>query len=133
MFSMITKKHLTDCTLNPFKPNEISLSYQLDQSISVLRVVGWCFSILFKFKKIILQANRGDPDQMLHYAMSDLGVHCLLCPIIRTLGLHEYGLKSTYTYVLVQKYENLYHNLSYLLAFCMITSRQQLRSCWEGQ
>ena len=34
---------------NPFKPNEISLSYQLDQSISVLRVVGAYFSFLFKF------------------------------------------------------------------------------------
>ena len=29
---------------NPFKPNEISHYYQLDQSISALRVVGWYFS-----------------------------------------------------------------------------------------
>ena len=34
---------------NPFKPNGISLSYQLDQSISMLRVVGWYFSFLFNF------------------------------------------------------------------------------------
>ena len=36
-----------------FKPNGISHSYQLDQSISVLSVVGWYFSFLIKnFKKI---------------------------------------------------------------------------------
>ena len=34
---------------NPFKQKEISHSYQLDQSISILRVVGWIFSSLFKF------------------------------------------------------------------------------------
>ena len=31
------------------KPNGVSHYYQLDQSISVLRVVGWCFLFLFKF------------------------------------------------------------------------------------
>ena len=35
--------------INPFMPNEISASYQLDESISFYRVVGWCFSFLFKF------------------------------------------------------------------------------------
>ena len=35
--------------LNPFKPNGIFQSYQLDRSISVLRDVGWYFSFLFKF------------------------------------------------------------------------------------
>ena len=30
--------------LNPFKPNGISHSYQLDQSISILRIVGQYFS-----------------------------------------------------------------------------------------
>ena len=34
--------------INPFKPNGISLSYKLDQSISVLRVTWWYFSYLFK-------------------------------------------------------------------------------------
>ena len=34
---------------NPFKPNGISHCYQLEQSISVLRDVGWYFSIFFKF------------------------------------------------------------------------------------
>ena len=28
---------------NPFKPNEISYSYQMDQTMSVLTVVGWYF------------------------------------------------------------------------------------------
>ena len=35
--------------VNPFKPNGIAHSYQLDQFISILRVAGWYFSILFKF------------------------------------------------------------------------------------
>ena len=35
--------------LNPFQPNGISHPYQLDQSISVLRVVAWYFSVIFKF------------------------------------------------------------------------------------
>ena len=35
---------------NPFKRNGISPSYQLDQYISFLRVVGWYLSFLFKSK-----------------------------------------------------------------------------------
>ena len=35
--------------LNPFKSNETSHFYQMDQSIFVFRVVGCCFSFLFKF------------------------------------------------------------------------------------
>ena len=35
--------------INPFKPNGISLRYQLKQSISVLRVVWLYFSFLSKF------------------------------------------------------------------------------------
>ena len=37
-------------TLNPFKRNEISHSYQLDQSISILRVVGF-----FIFIQILIE------------------------------------------------------------------------------
>ena len=33
--------------INPFKPNEISNPYQLDESVSVLRVVGWYFQFFF--------------------------------------------------------------------------------------
>ena len=35
--------------LELYKPNGNSHSYELDQSISVLRVVGWQFSFLFTF------------------------------------------------------------------------------------
>ena len=35
---------------NPFKPNRISHNYQLDQSISILKVVGWYFTFLFKLQ-----------------------------------------------------------------------------------
>ena len=34
--------------INTFKPNGFSHSLQLDQDISVLMVVGWYFSFLFK-------------------------------------------------------------------------------------
>ena len=38
---------------NPLKPNGISQSYQLNQSISVLRVVGWYFFHFYSnFKRI---------------------------------------------------------------------------------
>ena len=35
--------------LNPFKSNEISHFYQMDQSIFVFRVFGCCFSFLLNF------------------------------------------------------------------------------------
>ena len=59
----------------PYKPNEISPHYQLEQSISLLRDVGWYFSFVFKFKLNILQANSGEPDQ--RFAASDLDLRCL--------------------------------------------------------
>ena len=63
--------------IHPFKPYGASQYYQLDKSISVLRLGGCYFSFLFKFKLIILQANSGDPYQMPHSLASDLGLHCL--------------------------------------------------------
>ena len=33
---------------NLFMPNEISLSYQLDQPITFIRIVGWYISFLLK-------------------------------------------------------------------------------------
>ena len=73
------KELIRNCNLkfNPFKPNRISQSYQLDQSISVLRVVGSYFSFVFKFWLKILEANSGNPDQTPRSAASDLGLHCL--------------------------------------------------------
>ena len=35
----------------PYKPIGISQFYQLDQSIPILRDVGWYFSLLFKFQQ----------------------------------------------------------------------------------
>ena len=34
---------------NPFMPNGISHQYQFEESVSVLRDVGWYFSFLIKF------------------------------------------------------------------------------------
>ena len=64
---------------NPFMPNGLSHLYQLDQSISNYMGVG-CFFFIFslsKFQLKILLANSEDPIQTLHYAVSDLNLHCL--------------------------------------------------------
>ena len=42
-------------------------SYQFEQSISVLRDVGWYFSFLFKFNRTFFQANSGVSGLVLHY------------------------------------------------------------------
>ena len=39
---------LIEALCNPFKPNEVSYLYQLDQSILILRDVGWYFLTLLK-------------------------------------------------------------------------------------
>ena len=41
--------HFKRTAFNPFMPNGISYSCQLEQSISVLRDVRWYFSFLSKF------------------------------------------------------------------------------------
>ena len=57
--------------------NVFSHPYQLDESISKFRVIGWYFfSFLFKFKKKT-QANSREPDQTPHFEASDLVLHCL--------------------------------------------------------
>ena len=63
---------------NPFRPYVFSHPYQMDETISNLRVVGLYFSFLFKF----LFANSGGPDQTPRLAASDLVLHCL--PISQT-------------------------------------------------
>ena len=57
---------------NPFKRNGISHFYQMDQSIFVLRVVGWSFSFYSNFNRTFCK-QRSDAT----YATSDLGLHCL--------------------------------------------------------
>ena len=61
---------------NPFKPNAISHCYQLDQSISVLRIVCWYFTFYSNFNKT-LKANSGVPDQTPCFVTSDLDRHRL--------------------------------------------------------
>ena len=47
-------KKVSANSFNPFMPNGISHCSQLDQSISVLRVVRWYFTFLFEFQLHIL-------------------------------------------------------------------------------
>ena len=84
-------------TINPIKPNGIPHSYHLDQSISVLRVVGWYFSVWFKFYKNISKQWR--PCWTPHSAAPDLGLHCLPMSHKKDAGLiwvkqHWYGVNS---------------------------------------
>ena len=70
--------------LNPFKPNGISYYYQLDQSISVLRVVGWYF---YSNLNRTICKQTVETDQMSHFAASDLGLHCLPMSLIKDTRL----------------------------------------------
>ena len=60
-----------------FMPNGISFSYQLDQSISVLRVAGGILHFNSNFNRTFCEPNSGDPYQRLQNTASDLGLHCL--------------------------------------------------------
>ena len=60
-----------------YKSNVFSHFYQLDQSISILGVVGWCFSLFFTFYLNILRANIGYPDETPRSKASDLVLHRL--------------------------------------------------------
>ena len=52
LISVVIPRCMMDLLIigNSFKPNGISLNFQLDQSISVLRVARWHFSFLFNFQ-----------------------------------------------------------------------------------
>ena len=56
------------------------------------------FSFLIKslIEHYILLANSVDPDQMLHSVVSDLGLHCLPCPIKSMLSLNVLGNNFTF-------------------------------------
>ena len=77
--------------INPFMPNGISLSYQLDQSISVLKS---CWEVLFIFIQILIRAFCKQTVETLirHRILWCLIWVCTvcLCPTKRMLGL--YGL-----------------------------------------
>ena len=62
---------LTHCSLMDFS----TLIYW--KSICYLRGMRGNFLGLFGSRQKLLLANSGDPDQMLHNAVSDLGLHCL--------------------------------------------------------
>ena len=79
-------------TINPFVLNGISHSSQLDQSISILRVIGWYFSFFSNFNRTFCKQTV--ETLIRRHIMRRLIWVCtvFLCPTKRTLGL--YGLKS---------------------------------------
>ena len=61
--------------LNPFQPNGMSHSYQLDQSNSILKVVGWynAFNVYrreFAPGTVSLTGDRAQGDDSKHWAYS---------------------------------------------------------------
>ena len=49
LIPVVIPRGMMDLLINPLKPNEISLYFQLGQSIPVLKVVKWYF-FLFNFQ-----------------------------------------------------------------------------------
>ena len=45
--------------------------------MSNFRIVGWYFLLMIEFILNILQEKSEDPDQTLHFAVSELDLHCL--------------------------------------------------------
>ena len=77
-------------------PNGIPHRYQLEQSVSVLRVDGWYFSFLIKFDRIFCKQKA--KSLIRRRVLRRLIWFCTvcLCPIKRTLGL--YGLMYQYVW-----------------------------------
>ena len=68
------------CNFNLFIPSRLFYPYQKDESIFQLRDASYSLlSFLFhiKGKYLFEYANIIDPDQTLHTAVPDLGLHCL--------------------------------------------------------
>ena len=78
-------------SFNPFMWNGISHCYQLNQSISILRNVGWYFSLPSYFGRPFCKQTVNT--LIRHCVLRRLVWACTvcLCPTKRTLGL--YGLK----------------------------------------
>ena len=63
--------------INPLLSGGLFHPYILEESICYLRGIRCNFLGLFASRQKLLLANSGNPDQMPHYAASDLGLHCL--------------------------------------------------------
>ena len=61
--------------LIPFKSNETSHFYQMDQSFFVFRVLGCCFSFLFIFNRTSCKQTVENLIRTLQYVASDLGLY----------------------------------------------------------
>ena len=63
--------------LNPNLPSGLFHSYLLDESISDFRGI-WCIFFHFYFISSRNSCKQSlDPDQTPHFAVSDLGLHCI--------------------------------------------------------
>ena len=67
---------LAALTLTHCSRGDFSTLIYWKSSFSTLGVLGVFFQVYLVQEKNCL-ANSGDPDQMLHYGASDLGLHCL--------------------------------------------------------
>ena len=90
--------------VNTYEPNGTSHFYQLDRSISVLRVVGWYFFIFYSnfYIKFCKQTVETLIRCCILWCLIWVCTVCL-CPTKRTLGLYGLTLHllDNFTYILV--------------------------------
>ena len=100
--------------INPYKSNGISHSYHLDQSISVLRVPGLNFPLLFKFKHC-----RTWSDAAFYGAWSGSTLFAdQWCPIKRTLCLNGLNIADAHIKHGIQMVMQPYPPFTTRGAFC---------------
>ena len=90
---LLTEQHLELSKLNPFKPNEVSHCYQLEQSIFVSIDVGWHFSFYSNFNRTFCKQTV--ETLVRRRILWRLVWICIVClrPTKRTLGF--YGSKES--------------------------------------
>ena len=110
---------------NPFKPNGISLYYQLDQSISVLRVVRCFFSLFFQFSIEHSDGKQTEENLIRGRILRRQIWYCTtcLCPIKKRLGLYilRYATDIRFARRTIYKL--------YVLLFCTINYSQIMQIC----
>ena len=92
------------------EPNGISHSYQLDKSISVLRVVGW---YCFIFIQILIEYSVSKQRS----AASDLGLHCLFMSHKKEASLQNESTRENTSISPLLRY----HSSNIALTLCLKT------------
>ena len=95
---------IADSNVNPFMPNVFSHPYQLEESISNFRVVGWYFSFLFIFSRNFCKQTVDNLIRRCVFAASDLVINCL--PISHKMNARFIWVKFLQKHLLPYIYGN---------------------------